>query len=323
LAKLLVTGASGLLGANLLLAASADHQVTGVFNKHPIRENCWRSVACDLGHPQAAQELIAQERPEWVIHCAAATVLDHCERDHAWAFGMNRDMAGALAAAAAAAGARMIHISTDAVFGAGTGPFDEDDQPSPPNIYAASKLAGEVAVREAHPGAAIVRTNIIGWGPDPGHGLADWIVEGLRTQTRLPGFDDVAFSPISAGLLARILLQILEKGLVGLYHIPGSTCLSKYDFARQLAGALDFDPDLIVRSSLEGADLIARRGRRLCLRGSRIEAALGISLPRIGQSIAVLQQEWHNGMAATIHGLRMPAPATERPSPSRSEGFDD
>jgi dTDP-4-dehydrorhamnose reductase len=322
-ARLLVTGASGLLGANLLFAASSkNHQVIGVYHEHPIREIGWRSVACELNRPHAAEKLMDEERPDWVIHCAAATVLDRCERDRDWAYRMNCDMARSVAVAARLAGARLIHISTDAVFGAGDGPFDEQQAPSPPNIYAASKLAGEAAVQEVHPQAVIVRTNIIGWGPDPEHGLAGWVVERLRINAAVPGFDDVAFSPISAGLLAGILLNALEKGLSGLYHIAGATCLTKYDFALKLAEALGLDTRLVSRSSIDRANLVAPRGRQLCLDGARIEAALGIRLPEIHQSIARLREEWESGFAAMLHGLkRFPSPA-EGASPGRGEDGD-
>jgi dTDP-4-dehydrorhamnose reductase len=146
-----------MLGANLVLdALVAGYQVVAVDYEHPVRRAGVESVVADLSRPGTAQEVFVARRPDWVIHCAAATNVDACEADPATAFRLNRDMAGQVAMAAQAVGACLVHISTDAVFDGERGGYTEDDEPHPINVYGASKLEGEWAVLSEHPGALLV-----------------------------------------------------------------------------------------------------------------------------------------------------------------------
>ncbi|MBM3122776.1 MAG: sugar nucleotide-binding protein, partial [Chloroflexi bacterium] len=113
MARLLITGAGGLLGANLaLVAQAAGHHIIAVDFLHPIRHRDVVSVQADLTLPGAALQIFAAHRPRWAVHCAAAVEVDACEADPETAYRLNRDMAGHVAMAARAVGARLVHIST-------------------------------------------------------------------------------------------------------------------------------------------------------------------------------------------------------------------
>lgn len=289
MARVLITGASGLLGANLVLSARPEDEVTAVFHKNPIGRLGVRCLSANLSQPGVAEDLLADLAPNWVVHCAAATDVDRCERDPEWAALLNRDMAGYVAEAAYHVGARMIHISTDAVFDGSRASHAESEEPAPINVYGRTKLEGEWAVMDAFPGAAVVRTNLIGWGVDPARGLAAWFIDQLERQRDCSGFTDVVFSPILANHLAHWLWRMLEGSAGGIYHIGGGTCLSKYDFGVKLAEAFGCDPGLVHPVSLDTSDLVAARPRRLCLDSSRIERELGDELPSVDAGIAELR----------------------------------
>jgi dTDP-4-dehydrorhamnose reductase len=309
MATILITGAGGLLGANLVLDALASgHRVIAVDHQYPIRHPEVDSLAADLCQAGAAESILAAKRPDWVIHCAAATSVDGCEADPAMAFRLNRDMAQAVARGARAAGSRLVHISTDAVFDGERGGYREEDVPSPINVYGRSKLEGERAVAAADPQALIVRTNLYGWNAQDKQSLAEWFLSNLEAGKRCRGFTDVWFSPILVNDLGRLLFAMLEAGLAGVYHVAGGECVSKYDFGVLIARVFGFDPQLIRPAATPDGPPRARRGRQLCLRSLRIDALAGLRLPAAAEGLTRWKQLGEEGLAGRLRGLIDPQP---------------
>jgi len=301
--RLLVTGASGLLGANLVLEASAEHEVVAVSHRQRLAAPGVTTRQADLTVQDEARALIAEFAPEGIVHCAAATDIDRCEDEPDLAFRLNRDMAANVAAAAFERRAAFLLVSTDAVFDGEQGDYVEDDDPTPLSVYGRSKLEGERAVAARHPQAIIVRTNIFGWNAQPKYGLAEWFLSRCEAGIRSPGWTDVRSTPILVNDLAGILLRLLASGGPGVYHVGGSSCLSKHEFGRRLAAEFDLDPELIVPASLISAGLRAPRGRNLCLRGARAERDLGLPLPTIAQGIARFRRLRDLGTVDRLHSM--------------------
>lgn len=186
-------------------------------------------AAVDICEAKTIERAMVQTRPDVVINSAAYTAVDKAESDQDQAFRMNRDGAGALAAAAARAGVPIIHISTDYVFdGSKTTPYVEDDATRPVTVFGKSKLEGEDAVRAANPRHIIVRT---AWVHSPGGN------NFVRTMLRLAGerdelrvVGDQSGNPTYAPHLCNALLEIARqvKGQAenfsgwGLYHAAGT-----------------------------------------------------------------------------------------------------
>ncbi len=285
MARVLITGASGLLGANLVLAWRERHEVVAACHRHPIHLPGVPTLRADLSRPGEAERVVVEAAPDWVVHTAAATDVDACEADPEMAFRLNRDMAGAVAAAAAGAGARLAHISTDAVFDGQRGDYREEDEPRPINVYGRSKWEGERAVLAAHPQALVVRTNIYGWNAQSKRSLAEWFLANLEAGRTCGGFVDVWVTPILVNDLADLLARALEKGLQGVLHLAGGECVSKYEFGRRLAQIFGLDGDLIRPISVEEAGLRAPRPKRLCLDGDRARRQLGCPLPDMDEGL--------------------------------------
>lgn len=301
---LLITGAGGLLGANLVLEArTAGLQVTAVDLGHPVRLAGVTSVTADLARPGAARRVLEAQPPEWVIHCAAATSVDGCEEDPRTALRLNRDMAGQVAQAARAVGARLAHISTDAVFDGEAGPYSEQDAPRPINVYGASKLEGELVVQVEHPEAVVVRTNIYGWNAQPKHSLAEWFLARLEAGQACPGFTDAWFTPILVNDLAARLFELLRLGAGGLVHMAGGECVSKHGFGRSLARAFGLDPQQVRPAQGAAAGRAARRGARLCLDCRRAEGLLGAPMPGVEAGLARLRALREAGHVAALRAL--------------------
>lgn len=310
MARLLVTGASGLLGANLVLEAKVSHQVTAVSRRYPLRIAGVTSRQVDLADESAALAVIAEAAPEWVVHCAAATDIDECERAPQMARRVNRDMAAAVAAAASARGAAFVQVSTDAVFDGREGNYAETAEPNPISVYGRSKLEGEHAVLRAHPQALIVRTNIYGWNAQAKQSLAEWFLHRCESGLRSPGWTDAWSTPTLVNDLAGVLLHLLEAGKSGLFHVGGATCLTKHDFGRRVAEAFGHDPSLVEAASISQSTLLAPRGRQVCLRGDKVEAALAIQLPTVQEGLERFRRMRGDGTLARLKtALAEEAPA--------------
>ena len=302
--RLLITGAGGLLGANLALdALAAGHQVIAVDFQHPIRHPEIESVKANLSAPGAAREVFAEYRPGWAIHCAAAVDVEACEADPETAVRLNRDMAGHVAMAARAVGARLAHISTDAVFDGERGGYTEEDEPHPINVYGLSKLDGERVVLSECPQALVVRTNIYGWNARPKLSLSEWFLERLRRGERCTGFTDVTFSPMAVGDLAACVLQLLPLSVAGVLHVAGGEVISKYEFSRGVAAAFGLSPAPIIPGSVEASPLRARRPHRLGLDVRQAESVLGKPLPQVEAGLRRWREQERDGTVDRLRAL--------------------
>jgi dTDP-4-dehydrorhamnose reductase len=283
--KILISGASGLLGANLVLETMGKYDVTAVYHAQPIRASGIKAVHADLSVRDCADRVITKAEPDWVIHCAAETDVDQCELDSERAFRLNRDMARWVAQAAWTSGAQLTHISTDAVFDGSRPGYREEDSANPINVYGRSKRAGEEAVLEAHPEALIIRTNFFGWNAQNKLSLAEWFLLHLEKGKRCQGFVDVKVKLLLVNDLIKIVIGMLEHGISGIYHVLSADCTSKYEFGVRLAQMAGLDSDLIEPIEVGHMDLNAPRPRNLCLDSSKLMEALGIGSPTIEEGL--------------------------------------
>ncbi len=277
--RILVTGASGLLGLNLALETAKEHAVFGTVNQHAVNTRAFTVIQSDLLAPGAVERLLEQTQPDWVIHCAALADLDACEANPALARQLNTELPEKLATYVDRGGARLLHVSTDAVFDGRQGSYREEDEPNPLSVYARTKLEGERAVAEANPAAVIARVNLFGWSMYGKRSLGEFFFYNLKAGKEVMGFTDVYFCPLLVNHLAGIMVKIMEAGLRGLYHVVCSECLSKYDFAVALARTFELDENLIRPTLVDQGGLKAARSSNLNLKADKLTQALGEPLP--------------------------------------------
>lgn len=285
--RILVTGASGLLGSAVVRALVADGRaVTAVVNEHQVTMPEARILTRDLTAPGAAAEVVDDARPAWIVHCAALADVDRCEADPEAAQRLNTELPGELARAAVRAGARMLHMSTDAVFDGDRGWYREEDEARPVNIYATSKLAAERAVRAAMPDTAlVVRATIFGWGPRGRPRIAEWYLTSLRAGRPVTGFRDVVFTPVLVDDLADVFIGLMDRGAPGLFHVASSDACSKYDLGVRIARLFGLDEALIAPGRLSDASMRARRPLDTSLRSDKVVRHLGRAMPSIDDGL--------------------------------------
>jgi dTDP-4-dehydrorhamnose reductase len=226
--KILVTGAGGMLGQDVVRAARAAGDEALALARADLDVTDARAVAATL----------AEARAEAVVHCAAWTDVDGAEADPNGAYAVNALGAGNVARAAAAAGARLVHVSTDYVFdGArppGSPPYVESDPTGPRSAYGGSKLAGEHAVEEAGGSHAIVRSSwLFGVG---GPNFAETMLRLAATRDEVHVVDDQIGCPTATAQLAPALLALARmRDAQGVFHVAGGGApVSWHGFAEEV-----------------------------------------------------------------------------------------
>ncbi len=282
--RILVTGASGLLGANVALELSAGHTVFGVGNRSPLNTEHFTVLTANLLDPGELSRIIAQTQPDWVINCAALANLEDCEKDPVLARRINSEFPGILAEQCRRGGARwkparLLHVSTDAIFDGQKGNYSEADEPNPLNVYAQSKLDGERAVAQANSDALIARVNLFGFSPSGRRSLAEFFLYNLMDGKPVKGFTDVFFCPMLVNDIAHIFFKMLAADLSGLYHVFSAEALSKYDFGTRIAHRFGLDAGLIAPVSVSDGGLVAARSPNLRMDVHKLSTALGEDLP--------------------------------------------
>ena len=229
LPRILITGGSGQVGHCLKaqLEGCAELSVPD-------------SSALNIADRRSVRQAVETFRPDYIINAAAYTAVDKAENDAERAFAVNRDGAHHLAEAAEAAGAAMLHISTDYVFdGAGGAPYDEAAPTVPPNIYGASKLAGEQAVLAACRRVVVMRTSWV-FGAH-GQNFVKTMLRLGRERDSLGIVADQYGAPTAAADITAALITILRRHTpdqlaerAGIYHYCGSPYASWFEFAETI-----------------------------------------------------------------------------------------
>jgi len=232
--RVLVTGAAGMLGSQLLLAAPPGVEAVGTdLVPAPAGNPAVARPGCDLSSPAQVERLLEELAPlAGVIHGAAYTAVDKAEEEEPLAARVNAEVPRVVAEACARRGIHLVHVSTDFVFdGTKRTPYTVDDLPHPLSAYGRTKLAGEEAALGAHrSGTAIVRTQWL-YGPRGRH-FPGTILALAAQRPELKVVDDQIGAPTSTLELAPALWDVLAARATGLFHGACEGRASWFDFAR-------------------------------------------------------------------------------------------
>lgn len=303
--RILLTGATGLLGSHIAAALQTGHDVTGA-DRHPWWGDRPLQVEhADLADPAEADRLCASVRPEVLFHCAALVNVDACERSPEQAFAINAAMPARLARAAGPE-CLFVYIATDGVFRGETAFASERTEPAPRTVYGASKLQGERDVAAAAPNHLILRTNFFGWSSGRKQTSAEWLYRALEQQQAITLFDDFHFTPIYVVDFVAAMLRLVEARARGLYHLAGGERVSKYDFGMELARQAGLATTNVQRGSIDDARLAAARPKDMSLSTARAAGVLGAPLPGIRDGIGRFLADRGRPLSARVRGTLPP-----------------
>ena len=302
--KLLITGASGLLGINLAMEAMSEHEVIGV-DRGRLQSAPFPVIKINFFNSRAFDSTLNSTQPDWVVNCSALANLDECEKHPDQAKILNVDLPRELAAACAKRNTKFIHLSTDAVFdGTKEGAYTENDEPNPQSVYSQTKLDSERAVQEANPQAIIARVNFYGWSMSGRRSLGEFFVNNLSEGNNVNGFTDVIFCPMWVNHLAQTLIAMLEKDLHGLYHVVGAQPMNKYQFGVEVARKFGLKESLIAPQSVEMSSLTAKRSHNLWLSIHKLSTDLGRPIPEFSTGLDGFYTQFQQGYPQKIRGYQ-------------------
>ena len=275
----LVTGASGLLGGEIVRQTGGLAPLVGAYFRHqPAAQPGVDFVLLDVGDQAAVQRLVSSLRPQVIVHTAYCK--DRPDLHRVTALG-----AGYVAQAASDVGARLVHVSSDVLLDGEHPPYDDAALPAPLHPYGQAKADAETAVRQAAPQAVLVRTSLI-CRLDPPDPISAWIIDSLRQGRPITLFTDEIRSPVWVQDLAAALLELATLPFAGILNVAGPQPLSRYEMGTRLAARLGLDPSGIAAGSSLDSGL--NRPRNCTLDSRRAQRLLRTPLRSYDEGLAAL-----------------------------------
>ena len=236
--KLLITGAAGQLGTDLVLSAQkSGHEVIAASHND-----------LDITDISQVGRVVGEANVDAIIHAAAWTAVDACESDSQKAMAVNRDGTANIVSVAREYGARVIYISTDYVFdGTKSTPYIESDLPNPQSVYGASKLAGEQQIDLTTD--QIVR---ISWVcGEHGANMVKTILRLAASNPTLTFVNDQIGSPTFTSDAAPAIVELATSSSAGIWHLTNQGSTSWFGFARDVLSAAGQDPNRVIATTTE------------------------------------------------------------------------
>ena len=260
---------SGLLGNNLAKIAINEFTTSITYNEHPLDIEGCKSYYLNIANRMDVATLIQKLNPSYIIHTAALTNVDHCERDKRLAWNINVEGTKHIAETARKINAKLIYISTDYVFDGNKGMYKEDEPTNPIDYYGETKLEGEKLVKNLRD-CIIVRPSVL-YGENPVKlNFVSWVINELKKGNGINIVKDQFNTPTLADNLAELILELIEKEENGIFHASGSERINRYDFALRIAEIFDWDKGLIKPITSDQLNWIAKRPMDSSLDTSKI-----------------------------------------------------
>ena len=286
--KIFITGGSGLLGSKIAeIALEEGYEVyAGYCHNKP---EFGKPTKLDLAK-ETDLEALYKIKPEVIIHTAALTNVDECETNKELACKINAEGTKRVAEIAKELVVFLVYVSTDYVFSGDKGMYKEDDEPKPISYYGYTKLLGEKYCE------CIARPCVI-YGAKPASGkvnFALWLIDKLRNKEEVKIVTDQYITPTLNTNLAKMLLEVAERELKGVFHLAGATRISRYDFALRIADKFGLDGDLIIPSKMEEMKWIASRPKDSSLDTSKASGYLKEKPYKLNKALEILKEGMEN-----------------------------
>jgi len=281
--RILVTGTSGMLGRVVANYLFRFHRVMGTSRTFSMYLKCPQSNG-DLTNMFYVKHLLDEFDPQIIVHCAASTNLELCERDKEAAKNINILTTDVLSNH----NSKFVYISTDSVYAPQLENCSESSKTDPLNYYAWTKLQGETASLKRK-NSLILRTNIYGLNSSTGNSLVEWAIANLANNKQITGYKDVFFNPVHTEQLAQTIHILIDKDVAGVLNVSSSHSISKYEFLIRIAEKLNLDFNLIK----EGVylDSAIKRSKNTTLNNDKMKAVLERDL-LLSDGLEMLRREY-------------------------------
>lgn len=243
--RVLVTGASGLLGGRLACLLAARYELTAARHVAPLPAGL-REVPLELGSEASLARALDATRAQAVVHAAAWADVDACEREPEQARRLNWLASQNLAGLCRERGVRLVALSTDLVLSGERAFSDETAEPVPRLVYGATKRAAELTVLSASAEFAVLRVPLVaGRGFGARSTASEGVLWALHAGRPLRLFTDQHRTPVDPESLADLVERVLARADAGLFHAGGGERLSRHELGLRVARAHGLDAGLI------------------------------------------------------------------------------
>jgi len=275
LRRVLVTGAAGLLGGRVAALLAGRFEVFAARHRAAPPSGL-AAIDLDLLEPRSVASALERTRPDAVVHCAAQSNPDRCEREPRPAERLNAEAAAELAHACRGRGLRLVALSTDLVFAGDRSFVNEEVTPEPMLVYGRTKLAGEDAVLAEAPDAAILRVALVA---GRGHGekgtSTESVAWALRAGRALRLYTDQVRTPVDSFSVADAVARALERPVSGRFHLGGAERVTRFELGLRVARVLGLREEGIAPVTHAEVPQEARRPADTSFDSSRARRELG------------------------------------------------
>ena len=290
--KSLVIGGSGMLGKALMPALrQAGIDATATYKSRPIPDG----VPLDITDAVAVERCFTGIKPDVVfIAVSAHGGADYCETHPDEANLLNVESTRIIAENSLKCGARVVYYSSDYVFDGEAGPYSEEDEPSPINVYGKTKLEAENVLRSICSDALIIRTTaVFAWDrTSPNFAMQVW--DSLQAGRPMQVPDDQIGNPTLASYLAEASVRLVQQSETGVFNVVGKDLVARSALGTALARAMAVDPELITPTPTSDLSQPANRPLNAGLKTDKIERVLGTEPPSLSDSLKKFRRNWRS-----------------------------
>ena len=287
--KMIIFGASGLLGLNLLFFFRSNYKIFAIKNNKDIKISGINVIDSDFNNNlKNLNNVINSIKPSVIINAIGLTNIDFCEKNHEASYFAHCEIPKKIAQISKETGIKFVSISTDHLSDGKKEYISESHAMLPLNIYGKSKLKGDKEILKCNKDALIIRTSFFGWGPSYRSSLSDYIISNVKKKSEVSLYEDIFFTPIFINNLITLINKLVNKNCEGVYNIGSINKISKYEFGLLLVKRFNLDVNYIKKAKYPQNDLIVRKPLDMSLSVTKIQKDLDTKLSTIENEISDL-----------------------------------
>lgn len=282
--KLLITGASGFLGLNLCNLLRGKYEILAIYNKNNIKINNIKKIKINLKNKFLIKKIIKSFNPNVIIHCAAISSIEYCEKKKKEAYNLNVGVTKNILENLKL-NQKFIFISSDHLFAGNKKTYGENSKVDPINQYAKTKVLCERLIKKNKKNYLILRTNFFGKALQKNYSFADWIFQSLLKKKKIGLFNDVYFSPLHITTLVYCINFLIKHDKKGTFNLSSTQGLNKYDFGVKLANSLNLNTAYIDKISKKDLKFLVSRPNSMVLSNKKIKKIIKKNIFNISYNI--------------------------------------
>ncbi len=269
--KIFFTGSTGILGCNWLEKFSNNYEILTLSYKNETFHHKYQNIILQNTSLEKLTRILKKFSPNLIIHTAALTNVDTCEKKSSIAFEANYTLTKKLVNFSKKLNIKFIYISSDHIFNGEQLQYSEIDSPSPINNYGLTKALSEKYIIKNLSNYLIIRTNFFGLGNYYKQSISEKIVNNLKLNIPIKLFDNIYFNPIDINILIRSIKYLIDKNLSGIFNISSNKKISKYEFGLLLAKNFNLNKSNIIKSKFTEKLKLTKRPLNMFIQNSKLK----------------------------------------------------